>query len=1161
VTKRSLLFICLATAFLLLLAATPVFAQGIVTGSIAGRVTDPSGAPVAGAAITMTNVDTGVSYSGQSNTEGFYQVKYLPTGTYNVAATAAGFQRVIHPNVLLSAASIPTVNFELIIGAVSQSITVSEIGAMVEAQTADRGNVVEAVRLDNFPSQTGNIFGLTFNTAGVQPTSSQKSYTLYDNANSSSISINGGQMGSSASGYGGTNLTLVDGVYDRTNYNGGYVGLIPSSESVTELKIVTNAYSAEYGNTTGGAIIAITKSGTNDFHGMAWDNTRVTGLAANQFERNLAGQPKLGVHFWQPGGAIGGPIKKNKLFFFYEMQSVLSHTPKSYIGQVPTQAQRNGDFSQTYYNSGGKAALQQMYDPWTVSYNAATGQYTRQPFANNIIPANRINPVAAAFWKYIPLPNSSGDSITLANNYTPTNNGTARSNIMEYVSRVDWNISDSSRITFRHTRNDFHSTDVTFFEGAADLNGGLIRANHNAVVNYTKTLSPTTVLDVRTGLERYYTSGLTRHRCEVSPAELGFSSTFVSQALEPCFPTFGFGGSTLGSTYFTGAGVGAANVNPDQMNNVSATLSKNIGRHTLKFGWHGLLERYYAANPGADSGAFSFSVTGTNLNPQVSSPSSGNPVASFLLGVGSASLDLNAQLARQNMMLGLYVQDDINVTPKLKVNVGLRWDWDSSLTDRYNAMTGAFDTSAVSPLAAQVKSAAGASSCPACANLVGGLTFPGVNGQSRSPYDSTYKNFGPRLGAAYALNSRTAIRAGWGIFYGMVIYDPGSAGFSQSTTSVLYDSSYMPINLINNPFPNGIVQPVGAGRGLMTNVGTSVSFVAPHAREPRSQQFSFDVQRELGWKTLLTVGYVYNGVSRDPVARNIDALTNAQVLMGSAVLNPKVTNPFAGLVGSAYSLNASTIAASSLLTPYPQFTGVTENSLPIGDMAYHALTVQANKRYSAGLSLSVAYTWSKHMGRYGYQNGGDPIDVLQKSLDVYDMPHLLVINEAWELPFGRGKLIGKDMNRVLDRIVSGWMINGNVRLETGAPYQLSSNAIPVAGAARNAPNQSLNQWVNPAAFVLNTNPYSLVGWSQSWTDLRLPWLHNTDLQLEKFVKITERVNFAFVTNWVNAFNHPQFWNGPGACNSPSASCFGKIAGYQTQTNLPRQIQIGGKVTF
>jgi outer membrane receptor protein involved in Fe transport len=1139
------------------LVVSPGFAQGIIAGSIAGRVTDPSGAPVSGAAITVTNTATGVVYSGLTVGEGFYVIRFLPTGSYDVVATHSGFERKVHPNVSVSAGSNPTVNFELTLGTVTQSVTVGETGALVEAQTADRGNVVDTMRLDNLPSQTGNIFGLTFSAVGAQATSAEKSYTLYDNTQSSSVSINGGQSGSTTGGV--TNLVLIDGVDDHPVFYTN-IALIPSAQSTEEVKIVTSPYSAEYGRTTGGAIISITKSGTNQFHGVAWDNTRFTGLAANQFERNLAGQPRSGVHFWQPGGAIGGPVKKNKLFFFYEMQAVDSHTPKSYIGQVPPQNQRDGDFSNAFYNNGGKPALQVIYDPTTTTFNAQTGQYARQPLAGNIVPASRINPVAGkAFWQNIPLPNSNGDPITLANNYTPAH-PTSTAKLMEYVSRVDWNINDTNRIMFRYTRNNLIQSDVAFYPNAAQpLQANLIRANNNAVVDYTRTISPSTVLDVRTGLERWYTSQGSPFRCDETPAQLGFSQLFVSQAV-PCFPVFTFGGSTLGSTFFTGAGTGAGSVSPDQINTISGTLSKTTGRHTLKFGGQGLLERYYGASAGNSAGAFSFSPTYTNLNPQVNTPATGNAVAAFLLGVGQASIDLNSESSRQAKAVGLYVQDDIHLTPKLTANVGLRWDWDSSLTDRYNAMTGAFDPAAVSPLAAQVKNAAGASNCPVCANLVGGLTFPAVNGNSRSPYDSSYRNFGPRLGAAYALDNKTVIRAGWGFFYGAIVFDPGSAGFSQTTNSVLFDSNFLPVNLINNPFPTGLVQPVGAGLGLRTNVGTSVSFVDPHAREPRSQQFSFDLQREVGWKVLLSAGYVYNGVSREPISRNLNALTDAQVLLGSAVLNQKVANPFSGFV-PGFSLNQSTIAYSSLIVRYPQFVNVTENGIPIGNMAYHAMQLQALKRMSSGLSISAAFTWAKHLGRYGYQNPGDPIDSLQKSIDNYDMPFQFAINEAWEIPIGRGRLLGRSMSRWADRLLGGWMINGNIRLQSGAPYPLANNAIPVPGVNPNAPNQSLSQWVNPAAFTLNTNPYSLVGWSQSFTNLRLPWLPNVDLQGEKAIPLTERVRLALVTNWINAFNHPQFFSGPTACSSPSASCFGKIAGYQTQTNYPRQVQVGAKVTF
>lgn len=279
----------------LLLSVPGVFAQGRVTGNVAGHVTDPSGAAVPGAKITVTNTDTGVVYSSVTDKAGYYLVRYLPIGTYDVAATQEGFKRLVHMGVLLDAGSTPTVDFKLTLGATAQSVTVSAAGALVEAQTADRGNVVDTVRLENFPAQTGNVFGLTFNTAGVQPTSSQKSYTFDDNSNASSISINGGQM-SANGGFGGSNLTLYDGVYDRTNYgnhqgSGSVVGVIPSAQSVQQLKVVTSPYSAEYGSTTGGAIIAITKSGTNKFHGGGWYNQRDTALSATRFERTSPASP------------------------------------------------------------------------------------------------------------------------------------------------------------------------------------------------------------------------------------------------------------------------------------------------------------------------------------------------------------------------------------------------------------------------------------------------------------------------------------------------------------------------------------------------------------------------------------------------------------------------------------------------------------------------------------------------------------------------------------------------------------------------------------------------------------------------------------------------------------------------------------------------------
>lgn len=368
----------------------------------------------------------------------------------------------------------------------------------------------------------------------------------------------------------------------------------------------------------------------------------------------------------------------------------------------------------------------------------------------------------------------------------------------------------------------------------------------------------------------------------------------------------------------------------------------------------------------------------------------------------------------------------------------------------------------------------------------------------------------------------------------------------------------IPLALIDNPFPTGLIPAVGAKKGLATNIGAGISFVDPHAREPRSQQFSFDLQREIPWDVLLTAGYVYNGMTRVAVNRSLNSLTVDQLALGASVLNNRVANPFAGLV-PGYALNQPTITYGSLLTPFPQFTGITETGSPIGDSSYHALQIQMTKRFSHGISYSAGYTVSKHLGRVGFQYPTD--NQLEKLIDIWDVPQLFTLNGSWELPFGRGRIIGGNMPKVLDYVFGGWKLNGMIKVQRGMPYQISGNTIPLPGVNRNAPNQSLNQWVNPAAYVLNTNNYIPRRWSTSFGDLRLPPIHNFDLAVAKSFKITERVTFEFMNNWVNAFNTPQWFSAPGGCSSASATCFGRIAGFQTQTNLPRQIQLAGKINF
>ncbi|MCE5311170.1 MAG: carboxypeptidase regulatory-like domain-containing protein [Acidobacteriales bacterium] len=1146
--------ILLAAVFVVLTAAVPAFGQGAALGSISGRVTDPSQAPVPDAGITVTNTKTGSTSTAATTADGYYTVRFLQPGTYSVSVTKTGFQKSVQPDVLVATATSPTVNITLTLGAVAETVTVTERVAQIETQNADKGAIIDNIRMLNTPTQGHNIMGITWAAAGVTVATNAKSFTPYDNSGSTSLVISGGQFKS--------NEMLIDGVPNRGGNEGGLYGTIPTQETVAEMKVLASPYSAEYGRTTGGVVNVTTRSGNNDYHGETyWYNRNVT-LAANTFERNLAKLGRLPVHFDQYGFLVSGPAFKNKLFFSSGWQRLHSGSKKSYSGHVPTEAERNGDFTDTWWNSGGQKAPVLIYDPWSIKQDPVTGRYSRTALAGNKVPASRMSPVAKAFWKYIPMPNATGDPITRGSNYLPSG-GSAKADFSEYSNRVDWNINDTNRFSVRHIRNNFNSYDVEFYPGAADVNTGFpfTRANHNLVVDYTRTISPTSVLNVRAGLQRYLTANINNKRGEVTPKDLGFGSTFVAQA-SPYFPYFSFGGSPgYGGTGFSGAGQGSGNFTPDQINNVDATWSKIIGKHTLKIGGQGRLERTYNVAAGYNAGNFGFSPTATNQDPQVNVASAGDSVASFLMGVGSASIDVLSLPARQGKSLALFVQDDISVTSKLKINLGLRWDWTGPMTDRYNAMTGMFDETATSPLAAQVKAAAAAANCPACANLRGGLTFPGVGGMPRNVYNASRKNFGPRFGFAYALDNKTAIRGGFGMFYGPIWYDPGQpAGYSQTTSSILYDANLIPINLIDNPFPTGLLQPTGSSKGLATNIGAGISFIDPETREPRAYQASFEIQREIPWGVLVSAGYNFNYNDRLPVNQSLNYIAESLYVQGASVLNRKVDNPFAGLV-PGYALNQSQISFSSLQYQFPQFTGVTKVNVPIGDSRYDGLQTQVTKRFSQGVSMSFGYTVSKKLGHFGYANSFD--NFLEKRYEDYDIPQNFVANGSWEMPWGKTRWAWRDMPGWLDHIIGGWQINWMIRVSSGRPYQMGADTIPVAGVDPNdvPGGQRLDQWVNRAAYTLNTNPYAPRRWYTMTGRLREPPTHNFDLGIMKNFRITERVKFQFINNWVNAFNTPQWYATTGNCATASKSCFGQIAGYQNQSNYPRQIQFAGRISF
>jgi len=424
---------------------------------------------------------------------------------------------------------------------------------LVELENADRGGEIDTVRTLYTPTVQRVVMSILPSAPGVVVAGNDRGMTPSGNAGASGFMLNGGEPRA--------NEMLLDGVPNRTSRDGHMFGVIPTQESTSEVKVITNAFSAEYGNTTGGVINVTTKSGSNVYHGELYTFFRNTSLNANHFERNRLGQPRTRLVYNTYGGIVTGRILRDRLFGTFKYHVSQSNDVKSFSGYVPTEKERNGDFTSTFYLDRGAARQVTIYDPWSATFNAQTGKYTRTPISGNVIPGNRINPVAKNLWRYIPLPNATSGLVVKATNYVAMSGSKANKEYVEFMPRIDWNVSERTKLMFRHIRTDYKEFPVEYYATAAEVNAGypFIRANHNAVFDWTQTLSPTSVLNFRVGMERYVTGSLETPRLQATPKDLGFSTTFQSQSA-PAFPTFRFGGTNIGgSDMFMGAGNPAGN--------------------------------------------------------------------------------------------------------------------------------------------------------------------------------------------------------------------------------------------------------------------------------------------------------------------------------------------------------------------------------------------------------------------------------------------------------------------------------------------------------------------------------------------------------------------------------------------------------------------------
>jgi hypothetical protein len=1115
--------------------------------TVDGRITDPAGAPVADANVTLRNTETGDVAATKTNEDGVYHVAFLLPGNYTVTVEKTGFQKAIREGIQLEVAQRGVVDIALAVGDVTQSVTVSANAQALQTETADRGLNIDSAQVLDVPLMGRNPFAAAWSSPGVIQDASTQRLRPFDISGSSSMAIDGGRPS--------TNEVLVDGISSLLEASS--VSYVPTADAVGEFKVQTTNFDAQYGWTLGGVINMITKNGTNQFHGAVFEFFQNTHLDANTFNDNLTGVPRQSSHINTFGGDVGGPILKNKLFFTYTFEDIRQVIPDPFTTSVPSALQKAGNFSQTNYAAG---AQQIIYDPFST-----TSALTRTPFPGNIIPSTRLDPVAVKVFSYVPLGDVAGDPVTGLNNLS--NDGSTRKftdYFPENTGRVDYDLNESTRMFVRYSRNalqeerSFHySTNAAINPADTGQNNPFTRENHNATVQFTKTLSPTLVLDLRAGLERFKSESGANQGALVGPSTLGFSPTFVGQAAN-WFPKFNWAN-------YEGAGAQPTYTSPiSQTTSYQAGLSKNAGRLTTKFGVEFRVIRGYSQQPGYDAGNFSFDQTFTGANPTLIQPSSGNALASFLLGTPqSGYIQVSSEPARQEKMASLYFQNDIKVTDKLTVNLGVRWDYMGPMTDRFNELSRGFAAQTLNPI-----------STPTFP-VYGGVLFSGVGGNPRGIFNQSWGNIGPRLGAAYRLDNHTVVRGGYALVYGQTWYDPGNApGFTQTTNMVSFIQTGVPYNTLDNPFPTGILQPAGSSLGLSTALGQSYTFADPAGgAPPYVQQFSVEVQREFAKDFLVSASFVGSRSSRIAVTQQLNALSASNLALGPTALSASVANPFAGRIPGT-SLNGSTIAEQQLLAPYPEFllNGVTENFVPIGKSSYNSGQFVVQKRLSHGLNFSAAYTISKQIDQTSFANPQDT--QLERVVAAWDIPQNLQINFLYQLPFGAGKQFGANLPKALRTAVSGWEFSTLTRLQEGMPMNFPSGAAPT-GVNPALSNPSLTQWFNTCTQLANGSTEYCQGnekvawtirqadtlqmWSSRLASVRLPGVHNVDISVIKRTRIKERMDLVFRTDFINAFNSPQFFSGP--ITSITSGNFGRISGAMDQSNLPRFVQFSLKLQF
>ncbi len=1207
--------------------STPLCAQ-LYTGSLTGTVFDPSNQPVSGATVVLIDPNQSARASVVTGILGRFLFRSLAPGNYSIRVEAAGFQTMNIRDIVIEVNGSLSADAKLQISQRKDSVAVQADAARAQVEDATLGLVVNRQLIDTLPLVDRNVFDLAFLAPGI----SQAPGTTYGNGVSTPGFVTNLVSDGSRNAQGDL---LLDGVSVTNSDNNPGVQkalYVPPVDAVEEFKIQQTNFSAEFGNSGGTIVNVITRSGTNQHHGELYEFLRNNDMNANTFFANAAGLAQAHLTRNDFGGTIGGPILKNKTFFFFDVNGIRALTGQiSSLAGVPDVAERSGNFGELCGRAGGafntagicSNPAGQIYDPYTGQPNAQNNAINRAPipFDNlatyispgnpNIpfglgnlspTPGNLIDPVGAKLIQAFPLPNLNVGTAA----YDPYHNwvatGTSPLNQQSFDIKLDQHFSDKDFLSVRFSHEWDSGQNANFFGSVYDTNtqGPTKHSVLDGDVNYVHTFSATTLVNVSLGYGHnwYPTDGVAASFGGFDPVKvLGMPSYIdTSGFLTPpsiwLFSAYGCNGfnGCLGGQFYSILKFAS------ETGHLVGSVDHILGRHEIKIGGELRRHRINFLQAGAPNGLFAFTSSGTASG---TFGVGGDALAALMIGYvdnGFSEYEIPPSTATQNYQIGGFIQDNWRISPKLTLNLGLRYDVERPRTERYNQMSY-FDPAAASPI-----------TVPGL-DLHGAVEYVGVGGNPRTEFNTYWGDIGPRFGFAYNILKNTTLRGGYGIYYdpsdlGVVgnAVSGGFLGYDSVTTGVsnVPAEPWLPLEFLRNPFPFGIRTATGSSQGPSTLLGQAITDIPVRSlnQTPQEQTWSFDIQHQLPWSILVDAGYVgRKGTHLYAMGfgNQLDALPPSVAAAFQA--NPsyyldQVPNPFYSVIQGSADLSGLTIPRWKLYVPYPQYSngagaGISSSFVPWANSIYNAVQFRIEKRFSQGLQFLFTYVFQKSLddsslGSSGYSflvgglataesNARDPNNLrLDRSLSAFSIPQIAQLSFVYQLPFGHHRQYGANVNNWLDAAFGGWQINGIYRVDDGLPIQLDlcggcsvnlptyGNQFPDLLAPLNvAGTGNLNQYFSNPQVAVKPAPYTDGDAPRVLPNARMPGTDNLTASLFKEIPLgfREGARLDIRLEAFNVFNRVQFAAPDTNVGDPT---FGQII---SQANLPRQVQVALKLYF